>query len=117
MAHNPDERPDTGLRGLKRPLWGVGSDTPIRVQPWDNCTIMAQPCENQVRRMAGIVITIGTALAYFVSPLFLIIPAFAGLNLLQSSFSNVCPAEWMMPACGTSETEQHPTAPAQDASE
>ncbi len=75
---------------------------------------MAQPCENQVRRMAGIVITVGAALAYFVSPLFLIIPAFAGLNLLQSSFSDVCPAEWMMPACGTSERAR---TPAQDASE
>ncbi len=78
---------------------------------------MAQPCENQVRRMAGIVITVGTALAYFVNPLFLVIPAFAGLNLLQSSFSNVCPAEWMMPACGTSEGSQRATTPAQDASD
>ncbi len=33
----------------------------------------------------------GTALAYFVHPAWLLVPAFAGLNLIQSVFTGFCP--------------------------
>ncbi len=62
---------------------------------------MARPCENQVRRIAGVVVAVGALLGFLWTPWAFIIPAFAGLNLLQSSFTGLCPAEWLLPACGT----------------
>lgn len=44
-----------------------------------------------VRLLAGSVTLLGVALAYFVSPWFLLVPAFAGANLIQSVFTGFCP--------------------------
>lgn len=44
-----------------------------------------------VRALAGIMVLISAALAYFVSPWFLLFTAFIGLNLLQSAFTGFCP--------------------------
>lgn len=41
---------------------------------------------------AGIVILVGSALASLHSPWWLLLPAFAGLNLIQASFTGFCPA-------------------------
>ena len=48
--------------------------------------------ERALRLMAGIVILLSMALAYFVSPYWYWLTAFVGLNLLQSAFTNWCPA-------------------------
>jgi hypothetical protein len=48
--------------------------------------------ERALRIMAGIVVLISVALAHFVSPWWLLLTAFVGLNLLQSGFTNACPA-------------------------
>lgn len=48
--------------------------------------------EKALRMMAGIIILLSVALAHFFSPWWLLLTAFVGLNLLQSSFSNWCPA-------------------------
>jgi hypothetical protein len=40
---------------------------------------------------AGSMVLLGVALAYFVSPWWLLLPAFVGTNLLQSSFTGFCP--------------------------
>ena len=45
-----------------------------------------------LRAMAGLVILVSVALAYWVSPYWLALTAFVGLNLLQSAFSKWCPA-------------------------
>ncbi len=42
--------------------------------------------------MAGIVILLSMALAHYVSPKWYYLTAFVGLNLLQSAFTNWCPA-------------------------
>lgn len=42
--------------------------------------------------MAGTVILLSMALAYFVSPYWYFLTAFVGLNLFQSAFTNWCPA-------------------------
>lgn len=42
--------------------------------------------------MAGTVILVSMALANFVSPYWYLLTAFVGLNLLQSAFTNWCPA-------------------------
>ena len=48
--------------------------------------------ERALRLMAGVVILISLALAYYVSQYWLWLTAFVGLNLLQSAFTNWCPA-------------------------
>ncbi|MFB6192837.1 MAG: DUF2892 domain-containing protein [Candidatus Nanohaloarchaea archaeon] len=46
-----------------------------------------------VRGFAGLVITAGFLLGWFVNQWFYLIDAFAGLNLLQSSITGICPPE------------------------
>ena len=48
--------------------------------------------ERALRMMAGAVILISMALANLVSPKWYYLTAFVGLNLLQSAFTNWCPA-------------------------
>lgn len=44
-----------------------------------------------IRVLAGTFTLLGTALAAFVSPWWLLLPAFVGANLIQSAFSGFCP--------------------------
>jgi hypothetical protein len=46
-----------------------------------------------VRRLAGIVITAGFLGGWFVDEYIYLVTLFAGLNLLQSSFTGFCPPE------------------------
>ena len=48
--------------------------------------------ERGVRLMAGVMILASLALAHFVSLYWLWLTIFVGLNLLQSAFTNWCPA-------------------------
>lgn len=62
--------------------------------------------ERAVRLLAGIVVLISLALAHWVSFYWLWLAVFVGLNLLQSAFTNWCPAmaifRWMgLPSAGT----------------
>jgi hypothetical protein len=66
--------------------------------------------ERGVRLMAGVMILASLALAHFVSLFWLWLTAFVGLNLLQSAFTNWCPAMSIFRAmgmkdanCGTAE--------------
>ncbi len=45
-----------------------------------------------LRAIAGIVVLISVILGYYVSPYWFILNGFVGLNLLQSAFTNWCPA-------------------------
>ena len=47
--------------------------------------------ESLIRLLAGMMVLIGTVLALVVSPWWLLLPAFAGLNLIQSVFTGFCP--------------------------
>ena len=49
--------------------------------------------ENMVRLLAGSFVLLSLVLYYLVSPNWLFLTAFVGLNLLQSSFTKFCPAE------------------------
>ena len=49
--------------------------------------------ENSIRLLAGSMIIISLAMYYFVSPYWLLLTAFVGLNLAQSSVTGLCPAE------------------------
>ena len=48
--------------------------------------------ERGLRMMGGTVVLLSLALAHFVSPHWLWLTAFAGANMLQSAFTNWCPA-------------------------
>ncbi len=51
-------------------------------------------CDDKViRRIAGIFVMTSVALAWWVSPWWLLFTAFVGLNLFQSSLTNICPLE------------------------
>lgn len=63
-------------------------------------------CQLQVRRLAGSMAMLGLALGVVASQWFLLIVAFVGLNLIQSSFTDVCPAEQLLPGCETDEPVQ-----------
>ncbi len=45
-----------------------------------------------LRAMAGTVVLLSLALGHWVNPLWYLFTAFVGLNLLQSAFTNWCPA-------------------------
>jgi hypothetical protein len=48
--------------------------------------------ERALRLMAGAVVLASVALARYVSVYWLFLTAFVGINLLQSAFTNWCPA-------------------------
>ncbi|ACO33963.1 MULTISPECIES: DUF2892 domain-containing protein [Acidobacterium] len=64
--------------------------------------------ERALRLMAGVVVLLSLALGYWISPWWYWLTAFVGLNLLQSAFTNWCPAmaifRWMgLPESGRSQ--------------
>jgi hypothetical protein len=48
--------------------------------------------DRAVFAFAGVMVLASLALAWFVSPYWLLLTAFVGLNLLQSAFTGFCPA-------------------------
>lgn len=52
--------------------------------------------ERKLRGIAGAFILISLALAHYVNLHWLWFTAFVGLNLLQSAFTNWCPAMWLL---------------------
>lgn len=53
-----------------------------------------------IRRFAGTFVLASLLLAWLVSPLWLLLTAFVGLNLLQSSFTGFCPLETILVRSG-----------------
>ena len=49
---------------------------------------------------AGCMVLTSAALAYFVSPYWLLLSVFAGLNMIQSAFTGFCPAAMVFKAIG-----------------
>ncbi|MBP8097823.1 MAG: DUF2892 domain-containing protein [Arenimonas sp.] len=56
--------------------------------------------DRAVMAFAGVMIFISIALTYFVSPWWLLLTAFVGFNLLQSSFTGFCPAAMILRKLG-----------------
>ena len=61
--------------------------------------------ESLVRLLAGVVTLVGVALAYFVSPAWLLLPAFVGFNLIQSVFTGICPPSIVLTKLGWIDAE------------
>lgn len=56
--------------------------------------------ERGLRLIAGIMILLSAGLTYWHSRYWLLLTAFVGLNLLQSAFTNWCPAMMLLRAIG-----------------
>ena len=56
--------------------------------------------DRAVMAFAGVMVLISVALTYFVSPWWLLLTAFVGFNLLQSSFTGFCPAAMILRKLG-----------------
>lgn len=56
--------------------------------------------ENAIRVLAGTMVLISVALTHFVSPWWLLLAVFVGVNLIQSAFTGFCPAEIILRKLG-----------------
>jgi len=54
--------------------------------------------EKKIRILAGTMVLLSVALTHWVSPWWLLLAVFVGLNLIQSSFTGICPAESLLKA-------------------
>ena len=61
--------------------------------------------DRAVMAFAGVMTLISVALTYFVSPWWLLLTTFVGLNLLQSSFTGFCPAAMILRKLGVGADE------------
>ena len=66
--------------------------------------------ERAVRLLAGIIVLVSLALARWVSPYWLWLTAFVGLNLLQSALTNWCPAMAIFQRMGLPSAGRRPTS-------
>jgi hypothetical protein len=56
--------------------------------------------ESIIRVLAGSMVLLSLALARFVSPWWLLLTAFVGVNLIQSAFTGFCPPEILLRRLG-----------------
>ncbi len=56
--------------------------------------------ERGIRLLAGVIVLLSVSLAHWFSPWWLVLTAFVGLNLLQSAFTNWCPAMMILRSMG-----------------
>jgi hypothetical protein len=56
--------------------------------------------DKAVFAFAGVMVLISVALAYLVSPWWLLLTVFVGANLLQSAFTGFCPAAMVFKRMG-----------------
>jgi Protein of unknown function (DUF2892) len=66
--------------------------------------------ERALRLMAGCFVLLSLGLGYWVTPYWLLFTVFVGLNLLQSGFTNWCPAMWFFKKLGLRQAVQTATA-------
>jgi len=59
--------------------------------------------DRAVLAFAGIVVLVSLSLAWYVSPYWLALTAFAGLNMLQAAFTGFCPAALVFKKLGLKE--------------
>lgn len=52
--------------------------------------------EHIIRLVAGLMVLIGGLLGYFIHEAWFLLPAFVGVNLIQSSFTKFCPLECVL---------------------
>ncbi len=65
--------------------------------------------ERIVRAVAGSLTLTSIILTYYVSSNWLWLGVFVGLNLLQSSFTRICPLEYILNAAGVKDKTEEKT--------
>jgi hypothetical protein len=75
---------------VPRPAWPLGEPTGDAAMNLDRAVLA----------FAGVMILASVALAHFISPSWLWLTAFVGLNLLQASFTGFCPAALLLRKLG-----------------
>jgi hypothetical protein len=61
--------------------------------------------ENAIRILAGTMVLISVSLAHWVSPWWLLLTVFVGVNLIQSAFTGFCPAEIILGKLGVGKNQ------------
>ncbi len=61
--------------------------------------------ENAIRVLAGTMVLISVSLAHWVSPWWLLLTVFVGVNLIQSAFTGFCPAEIILGKFGVGKNQ------------
>jgi hypothetical protein len=56
--------------------------------------------DRAVLTFAGFVVLLSLSLGYFVSPYWFLLTAFAGVNMIQASFTGFCPAAMVFKKLG-----------------
>jgi hypothetical protein len=56
--------------------------------------------ERGLRLIAGMVVMASVLMGVFVTPYWLLLTLFAGVNLFQSAFTNWCPMVWVLAKLG-----------------
>jgi hypothetical protein len=56
--------------------------------------------ENLIRILAGTMVLVSVALVHFVSPWWLLLTGFVGVNLIQSAFTGFCPPSLVLRKLG-----------------
>lgn len=64
--------------------------------------------ERIIRAVAGTFVLASLALGYWVHAGFFLFTAFVGFNLLQSSFTGICPLEIILKKAGVAQRPVHP---------
>ena len=72
---------------------------------------MKTSIDRLVFRVAGILVLLGTVLAYLHSPNWLWLTGFVGANMLQASFTGFCPLAKILAALGVPEGAAFCAAP------
>ena len=56
--------------------------------------------ERAVFAFAGVMVLLSLLLTYFVSPMFWLLTAFVGVNMIQTAFTGFCPAATVLKKLG-----------------
>jgi hypothetical protein len=68
--------------------------------------------ERGLRLVAGVFVLLSVALALLVSPWWLALTAFVGLNNVQSAFTDGCPMVWVLERLGLERCDARRAGPA-----
>jgi glucan phosphoethanolaminetransferase (alkaline phosphatase superfamily) len=63
--------------------------------------------ERGLRLMAGVMVLLSLALTYYFSRYWMLLTALVGLNLMQSAFTNWCPAMSFLRGMGLKDAAPH----------
>jgi Protein of unknown function (DUF2892) len=70
----------------------MSESMPVLLSPYEATKENVMNIDKAVLSFAGFVVLLGLALGWLVNPYWYLLTAFAGLNMIQASFTGFCPA-------------------------